>query len=265
LVVGLVVVATGCGGNALAVDSALRERIAFDCEDEAACTRLSSEVNARLAGCGTDASRCDALRSDSERIAASLASFHRRRLEAANAAAAKQRENELAHARAIERERSAAARLSEESVREKAAAEAQRDAEIHAAQAAFSRTHRILGLAEDPAYFVPVLSAMLCRSGQRVATLNAELQRERSVEARGGIIDVQARRQIAEGLQSESEYASAIRKALAARQRTPRSCQAVADLIKCRDVGACEEKLGDEAALWRSAELERQLGLPKVE
>lgn len=123
-----------------------------------------------------------------------------------------------------------------------------RDAEKAAEVAHAAKIHE---MALDKAYAVPAISAIICSIQDELKELKADLTREKRVTAVGGVVNLSARDEVANGIVSDTDELAEWRKALKRYGAKELPCKDVAPIVACRNrIESCDEAARGPAEVW---------------
>ncbi len=120
-------------------------------------------------------------------------------------------------------------------------------AERHAAedakkQADSERAAELHTKAQDPAYAVPAISAIMCSIQDEITGLRADLAHEKRVTAIGGVVNLSARDEAANDIVDDTDELKTWGQALKRFSATQLPCKQVAPIVACRHkVETCDD------------------------
>lgn len=131
--------------------------------------------------------------------------------------------------------------------------EARRAADLAAREERAARKRRAADRVSDKVYAVPVVSALLCEREEALVELRDAMRREERVTAIGGVRDLRERRELAEGVELNTQETAALKRVLQKMGAARLACGAVERLRACRaDEKTCDTETRDVADVWRA-------------
>ena len=117
-----------------------------------------------------------------------------------------------------------------------------------------SRTAELHAMAQDPAYAVPAISAIMCSIQEEIVGLKADLAHEKRVTAVGGVVNLSARDEAANDLVNDTDELSTWKAALKRYGATQLPCKDVAPIVACRNrIESCPDDARGPARFGRGS------------
>jgi len=109
-------------------------------------------------------------------------------------------------------------------------------------------------LANDPRYAIPAISVVICQLDSQADRYQEKLQRERRIEQTGGVIDLRANRELAEGIEDNRSAVAAWKAHLREKfSVAPLSCSSMPRLAQCHaDHDQCDHDSAEQDDLVRN-------------